>query len=89
MTRLEKQPADGRYSYASGDDDPCVIHRYLASIGERTLNNPLYFTLQGALDSDGERPGCIFIALDQPHTFGGALKRAREVAAILREQGLL
>jgi hypothetical protein len=75
---LEKQPANKAYCYY--DHDGCLLHKYFSAVGL----NPVWIgglTFQTKDFPNVYQPIPEFmqdISAEEPHTFGGALARARE-----------
>ena len=80
ITWLERHPSELEYNW-SDCQGACLIGQYLTSCSIKNDEPNLYFEVQGGFQTQIDSQ--IFIALDRPHTFGGALERARSMAEYL------
>lgn len=81
---LEKQPKRGAYDF-NNCDGQCLMGQYMASIGQPwSMGN--YARIVSRIDP-ASVCACFPIGFAWPHTFGGALSRARAALVASAQRG--
>lgn len=73
---LEKQNPRKRYDFMDCEG-ACLLGQYMASVGESW--SPARYSEIAESICSGYRGFTFYIGVESPRTFGGALRRAREV----------